>query len=417
MSLTDRIKRGWNAFRSAERQQNTQNSFGIGPSYGDRPDRVRYSVYNEATIISAIYTRLAIDVSGIDVRHVKVDDEGRYEEDMVSPLNDCLTLETNIDQAPRQFRLDIAMTAFDNGAAVVVPVDVAEKPDGESDTDIYTMRVGTVVSWYPKHVKVRLYNEEKGLREDIVLEKKYCAIIENPMYPVMNEPNSTLQRLTRKLALLDQVDEVTGSGKLDIIIQLPYTIKSDARRNQAEQRRKDIEFQLKGSQYGIAYADATEKITQLNRPAENNLLRQVEYLTGLLYNQLGLTEEVMNGTADEATMLNYFNRTIEPVLDAMVQAMQRSFLGHTGTKRGERIMFFQNPFKLVPINQLADIADKFTRNEILSSNEFRQVVGYKPSKDPKADELRNKNIPEAEPQEEETESKEPEEPTEDSDDE
>lgn len=394
MSVRERLAHAWNAFTSTEKKPENTAGYSIGPSYGDRPDRVRLATYSERSIISAIYVRLAMDVASVELRHVKVDAEGRYSEDMKSKLNDCLTLEANLDQAPRQLRQDIAMTLFDTGCAVIVPVDTSAEPNEDGSFDILTMRVGTVVNWFPKHVKVRLYNEERGLREDIVLEKKYCAIVENPMYAVMNEPNSTLQRLIRKLALLDQVDEVTGSGKLDIIVQLPYTIRSDARREQAQQRRKDIEFQLKGSQYGIAYADATEKITQLNRPAENNLLKQVEYLTALLYNQLGLTEGVMNGTADEAAMINYFNRTIEAVLDAIVEAMNRSFLGHTGVGRGEKVIYLRDPFKLVPINQLADIADKFTRNEILTSNELRQVIGRRPSKDPAADELRNKNIPE-----------------------
>lgn len=396
MSLRERMRGAWNAFTSADSSPSEQAGYAIGPSYGDRPDRVRLTYYSERSIISAVYARMAIDMAQIYYRHVEVDDEGRFSDEVDSPLNDCLWLESNLDQAPRQLRQDIAMTLFDNGVACIVPVDTASKPDEPGSFDIYTLRVGTVVAWFPRHVKVRLYNIDRGIRQDIVLDKRMCAIVENPLYSVMNEPNSTLQRLIRKLALLDQVDEISSSGKLDIIIQLPYTIKSEARRQQAEQRRKDIEFQLKGSQYGIAYADATEKITQLNRPAENNLLKQVEYLTNLLYNQLGLTESIMNGTADEAAMINYFNRTIEPILDAVVEAMQRSFLGHTGTKRGERIMYFRDPFKLVPINELADIADKFTRNEILTSNEFRQIVGRRPSKDPRADELINKNMPQAE---------------------
>lgn len=393
MALADRLKSAWNAFAFAEQSPQQQAGYSAGPSTSVRPDRPRLSFYSERSIVSAIYARMSIDFAGIEYRHVEVDSEGRYKQDKVSMLNYALSLEANVDQAPRQFRQDIAMTLFDNGAVALVPVDTSESPIGDGRFDVHTLRVGIIVAWFPRHVKVRLYNIEKGVREDIVLEKKFCAIIENPLLSVMNEPNSTLQRLIRKLALLDQVDEVSSSGKLDLIIQLPYTIRSDARREQAEQRRQDIEFQLKGSQHGIAYADATEKITQLNRPVENTLLKQVEYLTNLLYNQLGITEGIMNGTADEAAMLNYFNRTIEPLLDATVEAMQRSFLGVMGIKNNERILYFRDPFKLVPVNELADIADKFTRNEILTSNEFRQIIGRKPSSDPRADELINKNMP------------------------
>lgn len=407
MNVRDRIKGVWNAFTSTASEPENMGGFSIGPSYGDRPDRVRFAAYSERSIVSSIYTRLAIDCASVELLHVKVDDEKRYLEEIDSPLNRCLTIEANLDQAPSQLLQDIAMTMFDNGVAVVVPVDTSDKPEG--GVDIHTIRVGTVVSWFPEHVKVRLYNVDKGIREDIVLKKRLVSIVENPMYPVMNEPNSTLQRLIRKLALLDQVDETSSSGKLDIIIQLPYSIRSESRRTQAEQRRKDIEFQLKGSQYGIAYADATEKITQLNRPAENNLLKQVEYLTALLYNQLGLTEGIMNGTADEAAMLNYFTRTIEPVLNAEVEGMNRSFLGQTGISRGERIMFFRDPFKLVPVKELADIADKFTRNEVLTSNELRQIIGRKPSKDPRADQLLNKNMPQVEPTSDEPDQEQPEE--------
>lgn len=407
MNVRDRIKGVWNAFTSTANEPENMGGFSIGPSYGDRPDRVRFAAYSERSIVSSIYTRLAIDCASVELLHVKVDDEKRYLEEIDSPLNRCLTIEANLDQAPSQLLQDIAMTMFDNGVAVIVPVDTSDKPEG--GVDIHTIRVGTVVSWFPEHVKVRLYNIDKGIREDIVLKKRLVSIVENPMYPVMNEPNSTLQRLIRKLALLDQVDETSSSGKLDIIIQLPYSIRSESRRTQAEQRRKDIEFQLKGSQYGIAYADATEKITQLNRPAENNLLKQVEYLTALLYNQLGLTEGIMNGTADEAAMLNYFTRTIEPVLNAEVEGMNRSFLGQTGISRGERIMFFRDPFKLVPVKELADIADKFTRNEVLTSNELRQIIGRKPSKDPRADQLLNKNMPQVEPTSDEPDQEQPEE--------
>jgi hypothetical protein len=353
---------------------------------------------NERSIINSIYTRLAIDIASIDIRHVRVDDNKRYIEDIDSGLNYCLTQEANIDQTPIAFLLDIAFTLFDKGAAAVVPIETSLNPNVTGGFDILNMRVGEIVTWYPTKVRVRVYNELKGEREEIVLDKKYVAIIENPFYSVMNEPNSTLQRLIRKLNMLDVVDEQSSSGRLDVIIQLPYAIKSEARRAQAEQRRTDIEFQLRGSQYGIAYADATEKITQLNRPAENNLMSQVEYLVKLLYNQLGLTEEIMSGTADEKAMINYTNRTIEPILNAIVQSFRRSFLTKTARTQKQTIQIFTNPFRLVPLVDMAEIADKFTRNEILSSNEIRQLIGIKPSSDPKADELRNSNMPDPEPE-------------------
>lgn len=315
---------------------------------------------------------------------------------MDSPLNYCLTLEPNIDQGPRAFRQDIAITLFDKGVAALVPIDTSVNPNQNGTFDIYNLRVGEVVAWHPKHVKVNVYNEDKGIREDIIMAKDAVAIIENPLYSVMNEPNSTLQRLIRKLTLLDAIDEQSSSGKLDLIIQLPYVVKSDTRRDAAEKRRIDIEDQLRGSKYGIAYIDGTEKITQLNRPAENNLLAQVEYLMNLLYNQLGLTEEVMNGKADEEAMINYFNRTVEPILDAIVEAMQRTFIGLGGLRDQERIMYFRDPFRLVPVKELAEIADKFTRNEILSSNEIRSFIGLPPSDDPKADKLVNSNMPQPE---------------------
>lgn len=393
MSVLNRMRRAWNAFltQSVEKTSlpySTTGTYGTAP-----PSRSRASYYSERSIVSSIYTRLAIDVSAVEIRHVKVDSLGRYEDDIDSPLNDCLTFEPNMDQGPRAIRQDIAMTLFDKGVAVVVPIDTDVDPNTNQIFDVYTIRVGEVVMWHPKHVRLNLWNEDTGKREEITLEKKFVAIIENPLYSVMNETNSTLQRLIKKLSLLDAVDEQSSSGKLDIIIQLPYVIKSDARKQAAEKRREDIEFQLRGSQYGIAYVDATEKITQLNRPAENNLLQQVEYLTSLLYNQLGLTEEVMNGTANEETMINYFNRTIEPIVKAIIEAMQRSFLGAVKTKNGERIMYFRDQFKLVPVSQLAEIGDKFTRNEILTSNEMRSLIGIRPSKDPKADELANSNMP------------------------
>jgi hypothetical protein len=357
------------------------------------PSRSRLRIYNERTIIGSIYTRLGIDVAGVDLRHVVLDEMDRYKEDIDSPLNRCLTLEPNIDQGPRAFRQDIALTLFDSGVAAIVPVDTTIDPETKEVIDIYTLRVGEIVNWYPNHVKVSLYNEAKGQREDVILEKRSVAIVENPLYTVMNEPNSTLQRLIRKLSLLDAVDEQSSSGKLDLIIQLPYVVKTDARRAQAEQRRQDIELQLKGSQYGIAYTDGTEKITQLNRPAENNLLKQVEYLTKLLYEQLGLTEEVMNGTADETAMRNYNNRTVEPIVDAIKEAMQRSFIGPEGARKKERILYFMDPFKLVPVSEIAEITDKLSRNEVLTSNEIRQIIGFKPSKESKADKLQNSNMP------------------------
>ena len=394
MAILDRVRKAWNAFVVEESRYETP--YTQGPSYTiTSPSRPRFRYTNERSIITSIYNRISIDVAGVTLKHIKLDDLGRYKEDMKTSLNDCLTVEANIDQAPRAFRQDIVMTLFDKGVAAIVPVDTAVNPATNEVFEIYTLRVGEIVNWYPRHIRVSVYNEAKGVREEITLEKRFVAIVENPLYSVMNEPNSTLQRLIRKLNLLDAVDEQSGSGKLDLIIQLPYVIKSEARRQAAEKRREDIEFQLKGSQYGIAYTDGIEKITQLNRPAENNLLKQVEYLVNLLYDQLGITEKVMNGTADEKEMLNYNVRTVEPIVDAVVEAMQRAFLGFTGTKRNEKIQPFKDPFKLVPVSQIAEIADKFTRNEILSSNEIRGVIGFQPSKDPKADELRNSNMPQS----------------------
>jgi len=395
MAVFDRIKKAWNAFRNVD--QDAMYDYGSTAYYGGgSPSRPRYNVYSERSIVSSIYTRISVDVAGILIKHCKIDKDGRYIEDIPSSLNECLKWEPNLDQSPRPFRQDIAMTLFDKGVAAVVPVDASRNPESNIIFDIYSLRVGEIVTWYPKHVRLSVYNENRGKREEVTLEKRFVAIIENPLYSVMNEPNSTLQRLIRKLTLLDAVDEQSSSGKLDLIIQLPYVIKSEARRQQAEKRREDIEFQLKGSQYGIAYTDGTEKITQLNRPAENNLLKQVEYLTSMLYNQLGLTEEVMNGTANEETMLNYFNRTIEPIVDAIIESMQRAFLGPQGSQGDERILYFRDPFKLVPVNNIAEIADKFTRNEILSANEIRHFLGIKPSDDPKADKLINSNMPQPE---------------------
>jgi len=392
LAIGARIRKAWNAFNNQSQNQ-VDYSAGIPTYAGSSPSAPRRRFSNERTIIAAIYNRLAIDISGIPFHHVKLDDQKRYLEDMKTNFNNCLTLEANVDQAPRAFRQDIALTLFDGGCAAIVPVDTTVDPNTNDTIDIFSLRVGEICAWYPNHVRVRVYNEAKGIREDITLEKKFVAIVENPLYSVMNEPNSTLQRLIRKLSLLDAVDEQSSSGKLDLLIQLPYVIKSEARREQAEKRRADIEFQLKGSQYGIAYTDSTEKVTQLNRPAENNLLAQVEYLTNMLYSQLGLTEEIMNGTANEGVMINYYNRTVEPFLDAIIEAMQRSFIGFKGTENLESVRYFRNPFKLVPVQQLADIADKFTRNEIFSSNEIRGFMGVAPSQDPKADQLVNSNMP------------------------
>lgn len=393
MGIGSKLKHAWNAFSSNEEDEFTQ-SWGTAISYGTaRPDRLRLNISNERSIVSSIYTRLAIDFASISIRHVKLDENDRYLSEIKSGLNNCLRLEANIDQGARAFRQDVAMSLFDQGVIALVPVDTSMNPNVTGGYDIQTMRVGTIVRWMPRHVRVSLYNDNSGKREEVTLEKKYIAIVENPLYSVMNEPNSTLQRLIRKLSLLDAVDEQTGSGKLDLIIQLPYVIKSDARRQQAEKRREDIEFQLKGSKYGIAYTDGTEKITQLNRPAENNLMAQIEYLVEMLYSQLGLTPEVMNGTADEKTMLNYINRTIEPLLDAVTEGMKRTFLTKTARTQGQSIEYFRDPFKLVPIANIAEIADKFTRNEIMSSNEIRAAIGYKPSAEAKADQLVNSNMP------------------------
>jgi Phage portal protein len=389
------LKHAWNVFANNE---DKRNFTGTAVTYGGRrPDRIRLQIPNERSMISSIYTRMSIDVASIDMRHVRLDNQKRYIEDINSGLNNCLTVEANLDQAARAFRQDVVMTLFDRGVAALVPVDTSISPEQNGGYEILTLRVGDIVAWHPKHVRVSLYNEAKAKREEIVIEKSAVAIVENPLYSVMNEQNSTLQRLLHKLNLLDAIDEQSASGKLDLIIQLPYVIKSEARRQQAEQRRTDIEFQLKDSQYGIAYTDATEKITQLNRPAENNLMTQVEYLTEMLYGQLGLTEEVMNGTADEKAMLNYWNRTIEPILTAIVEAMRRSFLTKTARTQKQTIQFFRDPFRLVPIENIAEIADKFTRNEILTSNEIRQVVGMAPHPDPKADQLLNSNMPQGSP--------------------
>lgn len=392
MAVLGTLKHAWNAFLNQEPRDPLRSlDYGIG--YSGRPDRLRLNTSNDASLISSIYTRLGIDIASIDIRHVRLDDNGRFLEEIDSGLNQCLTIEANLDQAASAFKQDIVTMLFDKGVAAIVPVETSLDPSTSGGFEIKTMRVGEIVEWKPKHVKVSLYNEATGRRENLTLEKKYVAIVENPLYSVMNEPNSTLQRLIRKLNILDAIDEQSGSGKLDIIIQLPYVIKSEARKQQAEQRRQDIEFQLKGSKYGIAYTDGTEKITQLNRPAENNMLNQIKYLTEMLYSQLGLTAEVMEGKADEAAMLNYHNRTVEPVVRAIVEGMRRAFLTKTARSQKQSIVYFRDPFKLVPVAQMAEIADKFTRNEILSSNEIRGLIGFKPSKEPKADQLINSNIP------------------------
>jgi hypothetical protein len=397
MAVLDRMKKAWNAFTNEERVTATNDySSGTAVYSSSPPSRPRLRVYNERSIISAIYNRIAIDVASVVIRHVQLDDSGRYSDDMDSSFQRCLTLEPNLDQGPRAFRQDIVMTLFDGGVSAIVPVDTTKNPQTNELVDIYSLRVGTIVAWYANSVRVSLWNEAKGSRQEVTLNKSAVAIVENPLYSVMNESNSTLQRLIRKLGLLDQVDEATSSGKLDMIIQLPYTIKTEARRDQARARTQEIEFQLKGSQYGIAYADATEKITQLNRPIENNLLKQIEYLAAMLYGQLGITEDVMNGTADEATMLNYWNRTIEPIVESIVEAMRRAFIGEVGLKKKQDILYFKDPFKLVPVGQIAEITDKFTRNEVLSSNEIRGFLGIRPSTDPKADQLVNSNMPQPE---------------------
>lgn len=392
MPIKTRLLNALNAFIKYEQDGDDQFP-NLGPSSYVRPDKPRLMLYNDRSLISSIYTRLSIDVAGVDVRHVVVDGFKRYLNEAESSLNDCLTFEPNIDQGPRQFIQDAALTLFDKGVMAIVPIETSEDPSLSKSYDVFQLRIGHIVDWYPQHVKVSIYNEIKGVRQEIILAKRAVAVVENPFYSVMNETNSTLQRLVRKLALLDSVDEATGSGKLDLIIQLPYVIKSEARQQQAEKRRQEIEFQLRGSQYGIAYTDGTEKITQLNRPAENNLLKQIEYLTNQLFSQLGLTPEVMNGTADEKVMVAYFNRTIEPILDAITQAVQRSFIGIERVKKGERIKYFRDPFKLVPVSDLAEIADKFSRNEILTSNEIRGFLGFMPHNDPKADKLLNSNMP------------------------
>lgn len=393
MKFTDRIKHGWNAFLNRDPTYNYRDLG--GPSYGYRPDRMKFTRGNERSIVTSVYNRIALDAASIDIMHVQLDKNDRFESVRDSALNECLTRNANIDQTGRAFIQDVVMSMLDEGCVAIVPVDTTFNPDVTNSYDINTMRTAKIVEWYPAHVKVNLYNDRTGRKEDLILPKKTVAIIENPLYAVINEPNSTMQRLIRKLNLLDVIDEQSGSGKLDLIIQLPYVIKTDARRQQAEQRRKDIEMQLSGSKYGIAYTDGTERITQLNRSVDNNLMKQIEYLTSMLYSQLGITQAILDGSADDKTMLNYYNRTIEPIVSAIVDEIQRKFLTKTAITQKQAILYFRDPFRLVPVNEIAEIADKFTRNEIMTSNEIRQIVGMKPSKDPNADELRNKNLSES----------------------
>lgn len=391
MGFKDRLQHAWNAFVN-NRDPTINYNYDLGMSYSHRPDRVRFSRGNERTIVTSIFNRIALDVAAIGIRHVRLDENDRFISHINSGLDNCLTTEANIDQTGRAFMHDVVMSMFDEGVVAIVPVDTNIDPKLTGGYDILSVRTGKILEWYPKHIKVKVYNDRKGIKEDIVVPKSTVSIIENPLFAVCNEPNSTLQRLVRKLALLDAIDEQSGSGKLDLIIQLPYIIKTDARRQQAENRRKDIEAQLSGSKYGIAYTDGTERITQLNRPIENNLMKQIEYLTSMLYSQLGFHQSILDGTADEKTMLNYNNRTIEPIISAIVDEMKRKFLTKTARAQRQSILFFRDPFRLVPVNDLAEIADKFTRNEILTSNEIRQIVGMKPSNDPKADQLVNSNI-------------------------
>lgn len=389
MGLRDRIQHAWNAFFNRDPTSNYRTN---EISYSYRPDRPRLSRGNERSIVTAIYNRIALDVASIDIKHCKLDENGRYVKDMKSGLNECLTVEANMDQTARAFIQDVVISMLDEGVVAVVPVDTTLNTKNTGSYDITSMRTGKILEWSATSVKIKVYNDRTGQKEDIILPKSMVGIIENPLYSVINEPNSTMQRLIRKLNLLDSIDEQSGAGKLDLIIQLPYIIKTDARRQQAEQRRKEIEMQLAGSKYGIAYTDGTERVTQLNRPVENNLMKQIEYLTSMLYSQLGFHQTILDGTADEKTMLNYTNRTIEPIASAIVDELKRKFLTKTARTQGQSIEFFRNPFRLVPINNIAEIADKFTRNEILTSNEIRQIIGMKPSNDPKADQLINSNI-------------------------
>ena len=389
MKFLDRLQHAYNSFLNRDPTDYYRE---VGSGYSYRPDRVRFTGGNERSIVTSVYNRIALDTASINIVHARLDEDNRYSETIDSALNRCLTKDANIDQTGRGFIQDVVMSMLDEGCVAIVPVDTSVNPKQSGAYDILSMRTAKIIQWYPRHVKVRVYNDKTGMKEDLTLPKSFVCIIENPLYAVINEPNSTMQRLIRKLNLLDVVDEQTSAGKLDLIIQLPYVIKSEARREQAEKRRKDIEMQLSGSKYGIAYTDGTERITQLNRPVENNLMKQIEYLTNLLYAQLGITQTILDGTADDKTMLNYYNRTIEPIISAIVDEVERKFLTKTARSQKQAIKFFRDPFKLVPINEIAEIADKFTRNEITSSNEIRTVIGFKPSKDPGADELRNKNL-------------------------
>lgn len=391
LNLSTRLKHAWNAF-AGNRDPTPPQGYGYGYSYAYKPDRPRFSRGNERSIVTALYNRIAVDVAAISIQHVQLDEDGRFISVVKSGLNNCLNLEANIDQTGRAFIQDVVMSMLDEGCVAIVPVDTTINPKVTDSYDITSMRTGKILEWYPKHIKVQVYNDKLGKKEELVLPKKMVAIVENPLYAIVNEPNSTLQRLIRKLNLLDAIDEQSGSGKLDLIIQVPYTVRSEPQRERAEKRRQDVENQLSGSKYGIAYADATERITQLNRPVENNLMKQIEYLTSMVYSQIGITQSVLDGTADEKTMLNYNSRSIEPILSAIVDAMKRTFLTKTARTQGKSIMAFRDHFKLVPAGEIAEIADKFTRNEILSKNEVRQILGMKPSKDPKADQLINSNI-------------------------
>lgn len=389
MSVWGRIKNAWNAFNTRDEKPYYMD---VGPGYSYRPDRKRFSRGNERSIVNAIFNRIAMDVAAIDIRHVQLDENGRYLADVDSQLHSCLTFEANKDQSARAFKQDIVVSMLDEGCVAVAPIDTDRDPLDTESYDILSMRTGRIEEWYPDHIKIDAYNDRKGSRQSLIFPKSDVAIIENPFYSVFNEPNSTLQRLIRKLNLLDAVDEQSSSGKLDLIIQLPYVVKTETRRQQAENRAKDIERQLSGSKYGIAYTDGTERITQLNRPVENNLMKQIEFLTSMLYSQLGINQQVMDGTADEKTMLNYMNRTVEPIVSAIVDEMKRKFLTKTARTQLKSIAFFSDPFKLIPVTEIATIADTFTRNEIMTANEIRQIIGMKPSKDPRADELRNKNL-------------------------
>lgn len=389
ITFSSRLKHAWNAFLNRD-PTNIYSNLGVGSSI--RPDRVRLSRGNERSIVTSLYNRIAMDTAAINIKHIRLDDNGRYAEDILSGLNECLTIEANVDQTGRALVQDIVMSMLDEGCVAVVPIDTTTNPRLVNSYDINSLRTGKIIDWYPNDVKINIYNEKQGKREDIILPKKMVAIIENPLFAILNEPNSTLQRLIRKLNLLDYVDEQSGSGKLDLIIQLPYTIKNELRQAQADKRRADVEEQLYNTKYGIAYIDSTEKIVQLNRPIDNNLMKQVEYLTNMLYSQLGITQAILDGTADEKTMLNYYNRTIEPIISAIVDEMKRKFLTKTARTQGQSISFFKNAFSLVPMSELATMADSYTRNEIMTSNEVRQLMGMKPSNDPTADELRNKNL-------------------------